>query len=84
MLLLCFLQWNNIEDSVKDKLNIASKGDGEFWMPIVDYYTYYSDTHVCNFTPDFDQDGKEDNLGKICIVSAIGSYSENKHNKHLV
>lgn len=54
--------WKDISQEVKDKMKVQKKADGEFWMTINDYMKYFSDLHVCNFTPDFDQDGKEDGL----------------------
>ena len=49
---------------MKTKLDVQDKGDGEFWIPLMDFCTYYSDIDLCNFTPDIDEDGIEDNLGK--------------------
>ena len=57
-------QWNEVDNETKESMNLRSKGDGEFWMTLIDYYKFFKDTHLCNFTPDFDEDGKEDNLGQ--------------------
>ena len=39
--------------------------DGEFWITIQDFVKHYYTVHICNFTPDFDNDGQPDGLGKL-------------------
>ena len=52
--------WNEVNPDVRKRLNFQSRGDGEFWMPMKDYMNYFTTTNVCNFTPDFNKDGTED------------------------
>jgi hypothetical protein len=54
--------WKELTDEVKEKMKVQKKGDGEFWMTMTDFIAHFNDIHICNFTPDFDEDGKEDNL----------------------
>ena len=48
---------------------MQNKGDGEFWMELLDYMKHFRDTHICNFTPDFDEDGSQDNLGNVADIN---------------
>lgn len=57
-------EWDKVAPEVVESLKVKGKGDGEFWVEIGDYLKYFSSTHICNFTPDFDQDGKEDDLSE--------------------
>ena len=58
-------EWGAVPEDVKDRLQVEGKEDGEFWMELNDYFDYFRDTHVCNFTPDFDKDGTTDGLGEL-------------------
>ena len=53
-----------VADDVKEALNVRGKNDGEFWMSLDDYLDNYEDTVISNLTPDFDGDGREDDLSK--------------------
>ncbi|ELU15008.1 hypothetical protein CAPTEDRAFT_53459, partial [Capitella teleta] len=46
--------WDEVTDDVKTKMKVSERQDGEFWMALEDYVAYFNDTHMCNFTPDFD------------------------------
>ena len=73
-------EWNEVGSDVKDRLNIQGREDGEFWMTLQDYMTYFSDTHMCNFTPDFDKDGKEDGLSQ-CLIRLLKCAASQRQSK---
>lgn len=80
-------EWGDVSPEVKEKLQIKGRADGEFWMDLRDYADYFKDTHVCNFTPDFDKDGTTDGLDRVCCLlgewrgaSAAGSDAPAKYN----
>ncbi|ELU15007.1 hypothetical protein CAPTEDRAFT_185839 [Capitella teleta] len=60
--------WDEVTDDVKTKMKVSERQDGEFWMALEDYVAYFNDTHMCNFTPDFDKDGKEGGLNQLCCI----------------
>ncbi|ELU08109.1 hypothetical protein CAPTEDRAFT_90023 [Capitella teleta] len=60
--------WNDVTDSVKEKMKVNKKMDGEFWMTMADFMSHFCRVSICNFTPDFDQDGKEDSLSENVIM----------------
>ncbi len=57
-------QWYHVDPGVIEELGVIFQDDGEFWMELDDFIEHFEDVHICSATPDFDQDGKEDGLGK--------------------
>ncbi len=58
-------EWDSVDPDTKERLHIQGRDDGEFWMDLKDYVEFFPNTHICNLTPDFDQDGTTDGLGRI-------------------
>ena len=47
----------------------ADINDGEFWMELKDFVTYFSGVTICSLVPDFDKDGCQDTLSTLfCFV----------------
>ena len=64
-------EWDKVDDDVRESLHVRGKGDGEFWVEASDYLKHFKSTHICNFTPDFDKDGKEDDLSTQALISSF-------------
>ncbi|RUS78730.1 hypothetical protein EGW08_013517 [Elysia chlorotica] len=45
-----------------------NKDDGEFFVSLDDFLTYFSQTTICSLTPDFDSDGHSDSMNHILNV----------------
>lgn len=54
-------EWSTIPAGAVQRVNID---DGEFWISLPDFLTYFSQTTICSLTPDFDSDGCSDSLGE--------------------
>ncbi|WAQ94901.1 CAN5-like protein [Mya arenaria] len=52
-------EWSMLSEGT---LDYRDKDDGEFWMSLKDFITYFSGVTVCSFIPDFDKDGQSDSL----------------------
>ena len=57
-------EWDKIAPDVMESLHVRGRADGEFWVEIGDFLKYFSNIQICCFTPDFDEDGTEDNLSE--------------------
>ncbi|XP_013396844.2 calpain-B-like [Lingula anatina] len=64
--------WNLIDKSVKEKLGLTHKADGEFWMDYRDFAQRFSIINICSAGPDFDGDGIPDQYGHV--VMAFGNW----------
>ncbi|PVD30370.1 hypothetical protein C0Q70_09635 [Pomacea canaliculata] len=61
-------EWEGVPE---EQLQREKKDDGEFWVCLADFLTYFSDTTICSLTPDFDLDGatSDDSLSKSSAFS---------------
>ena len=48
--------------------------DGEFWICLKDFMTFFSQTTICSLTPDFDMDGSSDSLSMTTVFSPLLSF----------
>ncbi|XP_070210636.1 calpain-1 catalytic subunit-like isoform X2 [Littorina saxatilis] len=55
-------QWDGVSN---DEVPRAVIDDGEFWICLDDFMTYFSQTTICALTPDFDMDGSSDSLNYV-------------------
>ncbi|XP_025094427.1 LOW QUALITY PROTEIN: calpain-5-like [Pomacea canaliculata] len=62
-------EWEGVPE---EQLQREKKDDGEFWVCLADFLTYFSDTTICSLTPDFDLDGatSDDSLN-MCSMSSM-------------
>ncbi|GFS03956.1 calpain-9 [Elysia marginata] len=58
-------EWASAPDS---SIKSPNKDDGEFFVSLEDFLTYFSQTTICSLTPDFDRDGSADSLNHILNV----------------
>ncbi|XP_005089461.1 calpain-2 catalytic subunit [Aplysia californica] len=61
-------EWLSIPDN---SISAPNKDDGEFYVSLPDFMTYFSQTTICSLTPDFDCDGTSDSLNHV-----LGIYGE--------
>ncbi|KAH9488773.1 hypothetical protein Btru_059398 [Bulinus truncatus] len=58
-------EWKTIpENSVK----LPNKNNGEFLISLEDFMTYFESTTVCSIYPDFDMDGRNNNLNHVLHI----------------
>ncbi|GFO40923.1 calpain-9 [Plakobranchus ocellatus] len=71
-------EWASIEDAA---VIAPNKDDGEFYVSLDDFMTYFSQTTICSLTPDFDCDGSSDSLNYISNVYGewSGSFAAGFH-----
>ncbi|XP_069110491.1 calpain-2 catalytic subunit-like isoform X2 [Argopecten irradians] len=58
-------EWSSVPEGAVQAPNID---DGEFYMSLDDFMTYFSDVTICCLTPDFDRDGSSDTLNHITCI----------------
>ncbi|XP_048237270.1 calpain-3-like [Haliotis rufescens] len=58
-------EWSTIPAGAVQRVNID---DGEFWISLPDFLTYFSQTTICSLTPDFDSDGCSDSLDNVLRI----------------
>ncbi|KAL2086579.1 hypothetical protein ACEWY4_017638 [Coilia grayii] len=45
-------EWNMVDKSERDRIQLHSKDDGEFWMEFDDFKANFDKIEICNLTPD--------------------------------
>ncbi|KAL8561164.1 hypothetical protein ACOMHN_054535 [Nucella lapillus] len=58
-------EWSGVSEG---EVSRVKEDDGEFWMCLGDFMTYFDQTTICALTPDFDQDGCSDSLNYVTNV----------------
>ncbi|KAK3733722.1 hypothetical protein RRG08_026837 [Elysia crispata] len=58
-------EWASIPENT---VTAPNKDDGEFFVSLDDFLTYFSQTTICSLTPDFDRYGSSDSLNHILNV----------------
>ena len=65
-------EWDDVSESEVPRAVID---DGEFWISLQDFMTYFSQTTICSLTPDFDMDGSSDALSTAVLCCLLLSFS---------
>ncbi|XP_041366750.1 calpain-1 catalytic subunit-like [Gigantopelta aegis] len=58
-------EWDSV---VRKTVENPNKDDGEFWISLDDFMTYFSQTTICSLTPDVDSDGRADSLTYVTYI----------------
>ncbi|XP_033762963.1 calpain-2 catalytic subunit-like isoform X2 [Pecten maximus] len=58
-------EWSSVPEGAVQRANVD---DGEFYMSLDDFMTYFSDVTICCLTPDFDRDGSSDTLNYVTCL----------------
>ncbi|BFY99029.1 hypothetical protein BsWGS_02069 [Bradybaena similaris] len=65
-------EWSTL---ARSSVTPPEKDDGEFYISLSDFMKYFSQTVICSLTPDFDCDGRSDNLNYV--LNIYGEWSGN-------
>ena len=57
-------EWASIPENT---VTAPNKDDGEFFVSLDDFLTYFSQTTICSLTPDFDRYGSSDSLSEFTL-----------------
>lgn len=56
------LEWAKVSPETKQMLH-EGQLEGDFWMPWDEFYTYFCNVTIGQYTPDYDSDGIPEGLG---------------------
>ena len=62
------MNWQWVDEATKRKIQVESRDDGEFWMSFRDFCRHFQEVTICLLGPDFDGDGVQDTVSKLCCI----------------
>lgn len=58
------INWNLVNEDIKQEIGLQSKDDGEFWMSYRDFCKQFQEVTICLTGPDFEDDEEVESAGK--------------------
>ncbi|PVD31487.1 hypothetical protein C0Q70_06899 [Pomacea canaliculata] len=59
------VNWQWVDEATKQKIQVDSRDDGEFWIAFRDFCHHFQEVTICLLGPDFDGDGVSDAVGHM-------------------
>lgn len=62
------INWNLVNEDIKQEIGLQSKDDGEFWMSYRDFCKQFQEVTICLTGPDFEDDEEVESAGHVEVV----------------
>ncbi|CAG2228582.1 CAPNN [Mytilus edulis] len=62
------INWNLVNEDIKQEIGLQSKDDGEFWMSYRDFCKQFQEVTICLTGPDFEDDEEVESAGHVEVM----------------